>query len=367
MRPRRGGGGDRPTATRRGGVVALAAGALLVVASVPRFGAPTYTLEPGYTDHMRHEYSAWGFLHMGFDVFRVPLEDWSVHAQHVHTLWPQLPVIYPPGLPVAFLPFGVASNEGLLPDGRVHMLMVMLLGASAVAASFQLFRTLRLTHETGLAIVLGALGTILFLTWGLDGFVDPLAAGLALLGIYWAERGAAGRGLVALSVALSLQFRLWYLWPVAIALVVRRRRELRGWQLGVSAVLAAAAATAFALAVPSLAKLHEIRVEPNPLALTGGVGTEQAIALGLGGALLGIVWSLEGVAPAASVALVLALIFGVDQWEAWYPILLLPLLVVVRNRSAQAAVTVAFLQLVLYLGGFPNVLRSVHLYVDAVR
>lgn len=350
-------------------VAVVAVLALLLGLSVTRFGAPNYTLEPSYTDHLRHEYSAWAFLHMGFDVFRVPLDHWSVHAKHVHTLWGPLPVVYPPGLLVVFLPFGVASNEALVPDQRVHMLMVMLFGAAAVAASFQLFRTLQPLYEAALAGVLTVLGAILFLTWGLNGFIDPLAAGLALLGIYWADRGLHGRGLVALSFALSLQFRLWYLWPLVVALVVRRWRELRPWQLGVSAVLAAASAVAFALAVPSVSKLGDIPgIEPNSLAITGGVTVEQAVALAAGGALLGLVWSSERrVTPVATIALVLVLIFGVDQWQAWYPILLVPILAVVRTRWAQAAVCVAFLELVFYLGGFPNLLRSVHLYVDAVR
>jgi hypothetical protein len=65
--------------------------------------------------------------------------------------------------------------------------------------------------------------------------------------------------------------------------------------------------------------------------------------------------------------LAVTLIFFVDQWEPWYPVVLIPLLAVVRARAAQAAVTLAFLQAVVYLGGFPDALRPVHLYVDAVR
>jgi hypothetical protein len=43
-----------------------------------------------------------------------------------------------------------------------------------------------------------------------------------------------------------------------------------------------------------------------------------------------------------------------------------PLLVVPRARPAQVAVTLAFLEGMIYLGGFPDVLRFVHLYAHAI-
>jgi hypothetical protein len=56
----------------------------------------------------------------------------------------------------------------------------------------------------------------------------------------------------------------------------------------------------------------------------------------------------------------------VDQWEPWYPVLLVPVLATVRRPPVQVAVTIAFTQMVVYLGGFPNVLHTVQLYVNAV-
>src|SRR5207237_1183122 len=83
----------------------------------------------------------------------------------------------------------------------------------------------------------------------------PPAAGLALLGIYWSRQAAPGRGLVALSLALSLQFRLWYLWPFALHLAWRHQREIRPWQLALSAALAVSSLVAFGLAVPFVRNL----------------------------------------------------------------------------------------------------------------
>jgi hypothetical protein len=343
--------------------------AVLVGLSVARFAAPNYTIESSYSDHLQHEYSSWAFLHIGFRIFDTPREDWVVHAKHVHLLWPQLPTIYPPGLVLFFVPFGVVSNESVLPDPRVHMLMVMILGAAAVLAAGQLSRTLRQTYEPSLAVVLTFLGAVLFVTWGLNGFIDPLASGLALLGIYWARQAAYGRGLVALSVALSLQFRLWYLWPFVLGFAWRNRRAIARWQVVVSATLAVVSLVAFALAVPYVRKLGTIPgIEPNYLALTNGITTERAVAFVLGIAVAAIVFVTEKRPEvAACVVLVLVLIFFVEQWQAWYPVLLIPLIAILKSRVAQAAVTIAILEAVFYLGGFPNVIRTAHLYIDAIR
>lgn len=161
--------------------------AALVGLSAMRFAAPNYTLESSYTDHLQHEYSSWAFLHMGFRIFDTPRDEWVVDAKHVHLLWGQLPTIYPLGLVLFFLPFGVASNEGVLPDPRVHMLMVIILGAAGVLASRQLLRSVRQTYELSLAVVLAFLGTVLFVTWGLNGFIDPWRPG-------WRSSGSTGRG-----------------------------------------------------------------------------------------------------------------------------------------------------------------------------
>ena len=349
---------------------ALLAALLVVVVSVPRFSPPTYALESNYTDHMQHEYDAWAFLHIGIQIFYVPMRDWiGVDAPHAHLLWDSLPAIYPPGLVLFFVPFGVASNTGLVSDLHVHLLMVITLGVAAVLASFQLLRTLRLSYEPTLAAVLTFFGTILFVHWGLDGFIDPLAAGLALLGIYWMRQDLPGRALLALAAGLSLQYRMLYLWPLVIALAIRHRREVRPWQLACAAVIGLATAFTFILSVAYEANFRENpAIGPNALSVRHGVSSQQAVALAAGLAVIGIVYLFDRRAEvAACVALALSLIFFVDQWEPWYPVVLVPLLTVVRTRPAQVAVTLVFLEVLIYLGGLPNLVQTVHLYIDSVR
>jgi hypothetical protein len=218
-----------------------------------------------------------------------------------------------------------------------------------------------------LAAVLTFFGAILFVSWGLNGFIDSLAAGLALLGFYWTYRDVPGRGLVALTLALSLQYRLWYLWPFVIGLAVQRRRAIRPWQIGCTLLVGLVAAFTFGLSVHAEGNFQEIPgIGPNALAVTHGVSVVQWVALLAGVLVVGITDMYERLVPAACVALALGLIFFVDQWEPWYPVLLVPLLAMVRRPPAQVAVTLAFFQAVVYLGGFPNALHTVQRYVDAV-
>jgi hypothetical protein len=356
--------GARLTRTR----LALFGAAALVVGSVVRFPRPNYVLDPLYSDHLQHEYSAWAFLHIGLRIFDTPKADWgNVNAAHVHLLWEQIPAIYPPGLIAFFMPFGIASNEQWLADERVHMLMVMVLGVGAVLASFQLVRSLRAAYDPTLAVILAVLGTVLFVTAGLNGFIDPLAAGLALAGSYWAERGAPGRGIVVLVLGLSLQYRLWYLWPLVIAIAVEHRREISRTQFAAAGIVAAASLVTFGLSVPFVSKFHDIpNITPNPLVLTHGVHAVQAAALVAGCLVVAIVLRYDRSVAAACIALALLIVFAVDQWEVWYPVLFVPLLVVPRARPAQVAVTLVFLEGMIYLGGFPDALRFVHLYAHAV-
>ena len=368
MRPARVHDGLRPL--RRPGVGGVLGVALLVAASAVRLGGPRWVLEPGYSDHMRHEYAAWALLHIGPRVLTTPISQWHVHAAHPHAqFWTFLPDYYPPGRFAFFLPFGVLSNERVLSDSHTHLLMIMCLAAVAVVAAAMLVRMLRLVYDPSLALVLGAIGAFTFVYWSLNGFIDPLAAGLALTGLYLAERGSPGPALLALTAGLSVHFRLWFLWPAVLALVAREWRRIPRWQLAVSGVVGVLSLVAFVLAAPSIRRLGQTPgKDTNYLALQNGLTGERAIALAGGVLLVAIVYLAERrLAPAACVALALCLVFGVNQWEAWYPILLFPLFGLLRSRVAQGALTLAFVQLTVVLTGSPAFTRDLHLYYDAIR
>ena len=207
---------------------------------------------------------------------------------------------------------------------------------------------------------------MLFLTAGLDGFVDPIAAGLALGGIYWADRGAPARGVMALVLGLSLQYRLWYLWPLVLALVVRHRRELDRRVLVAAGVVAGASGVTFGLSVPFVGKFRDVpNIGPNPLAVTHGVDAVQGVALAAGAVLVAVVLAYEPLSRAACVALALVLVFAVDEWQGGTPSCSC-LSSRSCGRPAQAMITLGFVEAVVYLGGFPNALGLVHLYARAV-
>ena len=58
--------------------------------------------------------------------------------------------------------------------------------------------------------------------------------------------------------------------------------------------------------------------------MPGFVGIQEIVLLVI------VLLSERSLTPVACIALALTLIFGVNQWEAWYPVLLLPLLGVVQ-------------------------------------
>jgi hypothetical protein len=133
-------------------------------------------------------------------------------------------------------------------------------------------------------------------------------------------------------------------------------------------VLAGASFWAFVLAFPSRGKLVSVGVtDRNSLALQNGVNGERAIAIACAALLLLIVaLSERRLTPLLCVGLALPLVFGINECEAWYTVLLMPLFLVVRTRWAQAALVFALLQLVVILNGLPNEISWLHLYYHAV-
>src|SRR5207249_7002703 len=107
-------------------------------------------------------------------------------------------------------------------------------------------------------------------------------------------------------------------------LAARNWRRVPRWQLAAAGVLTAGSLTAFAFAAPSVSKLGRTPGrDTNYLALSNGMNGERAVALLGAFVLLAVVlFSERRLTPAACIALALGLVFGVNQWEAWYTILL---------------------------------------------
>lgn len=319
-------------------VVSVAVLAILVICAV-RFPGSPHTLQP-YTDHVRHEYAAWAFLKIGTRIWTDPLGDWNASGRFVHDLWSTVPHVHPPGSVMLFLPFGAATNLGVIPDEAVHVLMVVLFGAAAIAAAVALWRTLRPAYPPALAGVATALGGIELLRWGLNGFFDPLAVLVALGGILLLQRGRPGPAALVLALSLSLHYRLWYLVPVAVAAAIAHRRfDLRS---GIASAVLGLSALPL---IPLGSFLADLPVtagfSPNPLY------GELAVAIVAAALMVLLAVSERRVVPVLATAAASVMILFNPQWQPWYAIAFLPLLPLVRTIPAQAALTVGWVQLAL--------------------
>lgn len=329
--------------------------ALALVGSVFLFDAPRYTLLGTYTDHMRHTYAAWSFLHLGFDVFTRPMGTWDVAAVAPFVTWPTLPHMYPFGSLLLFLPAALLVNLAVLAPATVYALLVAAFTGAGALATALLYRTL--PYPPGLAALATALAAMPYLFWGLNGFFDTVAVAIALVGVAAYRRADARPALFALVGALSMHYRLWYLGPLALAAAYRYWRE-RGVDGGFVAagLLGGLSLASFALTLPAAARLSETDMfTENPVALTTGVTPETWVALAGAAALLGVLYTRER-DPVALAALTLAVasVFALSQWVAWYPILLTPALALADRRASQVALVVGFLQVSVSLGNPPN-------------
>ncbi len=321
---------------------------VVLVPLVWSFGPETYAIQ-GYTDHLRHEYTAWSWLHIGMRVYSEPVGSWQVPAAHPHPFWKTIPHAYPWGSIVLFLPSALAANNGLLPDPFVHAAAVVGFSLAGIWATRELWRALVPRYDRSLAVAITALGGTLLVFWGLNGFFDPLVAGLALAGVRERAEDGEGTGFVALGAALALHYRAWYLLPVLAATAWRllRQRGAREPRVWVVAASMAVGLVGLVLNLPSFETLREAPgFQLNPLALTDASGLKLAvIALVVAAVMLSVASWERALVPTLTLGLAIVLVVGVSQWQVWYPLLLLPLLPLFRNRAAQGVVAASWLAL----------------------
>lgn len=172
-----------------------------------------------YTDHMRHEYVSWAFLQVGFRIFTTPLGKLgsSVTALHPHPSWPMLPSLYPIGLVIYFLPFGIISNLGILADVVVHKLMII---SFLLLAYICIYYFALEWKKAGVGLFSYVLAPVLFYIcvsfWALNGFYDVIPVLLIILSIIALKREKYINGLLFISTAMFMHFRAWVYIPLFI-------------------------------------------------------------------------------------------------------------------------------------------------------
>jgi hypothetical protein len=227
----------------RRALAALVAVSLGLTALVPLTNQSPYgDLSAGYTDHLHHAHATWVFLHRGLDAYRLPLEQSSrgVGYPQESGAWPRMPVNYPPGMFVVFLPtallgrFVPMSQETF---GRVGVLWMLVVAHLAMLAMFLLLAE----EPSGARAVIGVMAWVYLVRLALQGFYDPAFLGAGAMAMREVHRRRPGAALLWLACAGLLHFRAVALVPVGIAALwqaLREPRERRPW--GAIAVVAAA-------------------------------------------------------------------------------------------------------------------------------
>ena len=181
-------------------------------------------LQNVYTDHLRHEYVSWVFLQVGFKVFSTPLGEIAsqVYALHPHLTWEMHPSLYPLGMVLYFLPFGILSNLGILNDILVHKLMVFsFLGAAYLCIYYFTLEW----KESKLGLCAYVLAPTLFYLsttfWALNGFYDVIPVLFIILSIQAYKRNEYFEGVLFLAGAMFMHYRALMYFPLLIYLLYR--------------------------------------------------------------------------------------------------------------------------------------------------
>jgi hypothetical protein len=206
----------------------------LVTACLPLSGVtPRGDLNGNYTDHVRHPYVAWVALHRGlWAVYTTPLGELTggIDYPQATTDWLDVPLVYPPGSLVLFLPVSVIGKWVPLSPKAFGQLCILYLLALSHLAFYTVLRTLDGLPAGGRWAV-GVLAWLVLMRLGLQGQYD--AAWLAC-GVLMLRRLAEGRPASALrwvGLAALLHYRAVILVAVGVVALVGavRHRPVRGW------------------------------------------------------------------------------------------------------------------------------------------
>jgi hypothetical protein len=155
------------------------------------------------------------------------------------------------------------------------------------------------------------------------------------------------------AVGLSMQYRAWYLGPMALYAAwqfFQSDADLRDWRLALTVVLSGLAFASLGGIVSGGFQVSQAGgfVE-NRFSLLRSMSNAWVAALYLGG----FVWlALYERSPwrMMSIGLAIVYIFTIPQWQFWYPVVMFPAVGVVRSRVGKALVLMMILHVQLALG-----------------
>lgn len=278
-----------------------------------------------FTDHVHHPFATWVALKKGTQIYTRPFaEIWNdTGYPHEVKAWGEMPMAYPPGVFVTFLP---TMFIGLIPMsdhafGVINALYMTLLGHLAFLAALLLLKEL----PRGSRAATGMMAWIVILTLSLNGFYDPVFIGAGAMMLRALARDEPEKALNWLSLGALLHFRMAAFAPFAAyalwRIFQRRKERPLPWKslvfLGVAAAICVGT---FALMYPATAQFRAT----HPPVLRGQ-GKDVVIALSLLAA--GACAVLADVWVALAVLTCLALSIVETQNYFWHAaILLAPML-----------------------------------------
>ena len=325
----------------RRALLALVAASLGLTALVPLTNASPYgDLSAGYTDHLHHAHATWVLLHRGLDTWRLPLAESSrgVYYPLETGAWPQMPVNYPPGMAVVFLPTALVGRFVPMSQetfGRVGVLWMLVLAHLALLAVFALLAE----EPPGGRAVVGVLAWVYLVRLALQGFYDPTFIGAGAMALRALHRRRPGPALLWLSAAGLLHYRAVALVPVGVVALWQALRLPRGerpWgAVAMTAVAGAVVTGTFLLQWPAT-KAYLDTLHPSLGVIASGPRFWAVVAASVAAAAASAWYAGPLVAGLVLAALGLAL---TDIYDWWHGAVLLFAPMAVGVQGARAAST----------------------------
>jgi hypothetical protein len=297
---------------------------LLVLSPLPFLNARSTTgaLSRDWSDHLHHAFATWVFLHKGVDVYRQPLsESWEgVKSRQRNELWGHMPLNYPPGILLVFLPVAILG-ETLPVSARMFGALGVwwMLFFAHLAWGAAVWATRAVEPRGSRWVAWGFLGLVL-VRLGLEGFYDPVWIFAAGLGVWALEEERPGAALLWFSAAVLLHYRAVVLLPLGVYALaqVLKGRTPSDWPWGVLCVCGVAVLLSlgsFLLMYPATAVYRA--ATHDPVWSHGNLFRQVALPVLSSAALAAVAWRRHwSVALSVAVCCGLALVDVRSWWHA---------------------------------------------------
>jgi len=331
-------------------LIALTGILLPVIVTQP----PWHTVTNPITDHYRHTYAAWAFLHVGHEIWTEPIRNWSQfgipsvpHKPHSH--------LYPLGSVLLFLIPGIITYGGGVDPFLMNQFLVAGFVVGATGAAVYAWNASQMGAD--LSAIATGLTFLVAIYWAYNGFFDTIVLAVSLAGIWKYVEEEYRLATILLVSGCSLHFRVWYLGPLALVALYRWHQSA-GITVGnilVTMYGAISAATGI-LVYQNISTVEgQAEFSGNQFALlTGAEARFLYIGLVLLLAFVAIQTESDyGVLAALGLGGVSLLLL--PQWETWYAVLYLPVIFLPESREMQLGTVGMYFVTMNSVDAIPNI------------